>query len=496
MGANVTPPLGMLLLKTLESVLEVAILAGGGYVLTKKKALPRDAQKVISELNMSLFTPCLIGSKIASSLTPDQLGDLWLPPIAFLVISVSSYWIAKGLARLLRLPSKQERFVIGCAIFQNSNSLPLALVSALAYSLDGLYWDQLPNDTDEAVASRGILYLLIFSQLGLAIRWSWGFNYLFAKSLPGDRTENPSEVDPESREGSIRGERRALLADDDGDDTRINTSNYPHHDNVESHRNRSDTAGTLLDPQSDVTYVGNEDDNDDLTQFPAMSGASKSKAQSVGEQVLSLPVRLIKGLWGAMNAPLWAMLISLIIACIPALQEFFFTKGTFVYNSLTTAVVTAGNCAVPLILVVLGGNLAQERDESMEVLPQSKKTVWTAIAARMLLTPLILLPLIALLARFAPVSVVDDPIFLVVVFILVGSPTAIQVAAMCQLNDVFEVEIASICWYSYAVLTIPSTLILVVLALKTVKLNSLGPWTVAPGDTLAAPDIFTHAGLR
>lgn len=35
-------------------------------------------------------------------------------------------------------------------------------------------------------------------------------------------------------------------------------------------------------------------------------------------------------------------------------------------------------------------------------------------------------------------------IFVVVLFLLIGSPTAIQVASMCQLNDVFEEEIVQL----------------------------------------------------
>jgi auxin efflux carrier family protein len=46
-----------------------------------------------------------------------------------------------------------------------SNSLPIAIISSLAYTLDkDLYWDKIPKDTAEKVVSRGILYLLIFAQ--------------------------------------------------------------------------------------------------------------------------------------------------------------------------------------------------------------------------------------------------------------------------------------------------------------------------------------------
>lgn len=135
-------PFGILLLKTLESILEVVIVSAGGYILAKRKTLTRESQKTISNLNMNLFTPCLVASKLAGSLSVDQLKDLWLLPIAFVLLTAVSYWTGHLASRIMKLPSKQTRFVVGCTVFQNSNSLPLALVSALAYSLDGLWWDQ------------------------------------------------------------------------------------------------------------------------------------------------------------------------------------------------------------------------------------------------------------------------------------------------------------------------------------------------------------------
>lgn len=48
---------------------------------------------------------------------------------------------------------------------EQSNSLPIAIVSSLAYTLDkDLYWDNIDGDSAQRVMSRGILYLLIFSQ--------------------------------------------------------------------------------------------------------------------------------------------------------------------------------------------------------------------------------------------------------------------------------------------------------------------------------------------
>ena len=51
---------------------------------------------------------------------------------------------------------------------------------SLSQTLNGLHWDRIPNDNDDEVAARGILYLLIFQQLGQLVRWSWGYHVLLA----------------------------------------------------------------------------------------------------------------------------------------------------------------------------------------------------------------------------------------------------------------------------------------------------------------------------
>lgn len=329
----------------------------------------------------------------------DQLKDLWLLPITFVLLTAVSYYVGKFASRVMHLPSKQTRFVIGCTVFQNSNSLPLALITALAYSLDGLWWDQRENDTDEAVASRGILYLLIFSQLGLSIRWSYGYNFLFAKTRPGDETEHGSLNDPESRPESQLGENDLEPYRDEPEESsdgspRVNTLYPP---------TPPDTVGKVA-KQPALPTANSE--SGDLITFPELQGVNRE--QTFWDKVWQGICRSVMTVYGFLNPPLWAMIIALIVACVPGLQDFFYKKGSFQYNSITTAVTTAGDCAVPLILVVLGANLAQEKEESEQELPYSTKTVWTAIISRMVLVPVILLPILAVLARFAPISVIDD----------------------------------------------------------------------------------------
>jgi predicted permease len=158
-----------------------------------------------------------------------------------------------------------------------------------------------------------------------------------------------------------------------------------------------------------------------------------------------------------MNPPLWAMLVAVIVASIPSLQRLFFDEGTFVRNSITRAIDQNGQVAVPLILVVLGANLArntlpkEQIGDEVETSKEERNLIIASLVARMLLPTLVMAPLLALLAKYAPVSILDDPIFIIVCFLLTGAPSALQLAQICQINNVYMGAMSKLLFQSYVV---------------------------------------------
>ena len=167
--------------------------------------------------------------------------------------------------------------------------------------------------------------------------------------------------------------------------------------------------------------------------------------------------RFFKGFWDFMNPPLWAMFFAIIIASVPYLQRLFFEEGSFVANSFTSAVRQSGGVAVPLILVVLGANLARNTlpkaalDKDSEESKIGTKLLVASLISRMLLPTIIMAPILALVAKYVPVSIVDDPIFVIVCFLLTGAPSALQLAQICQINGVYEGVMSKILFQSYVI---------------------------------------------
>ena len=118
----------------------------------------------------------------------------------------------------------------------------------------------------------------------------------------------------------------------------------------------------------------------------------------------------------------------------------------------------SGGVAVPLILFVLGGNLARntlpktsEQAIDTEDPKEERNVLVAALVSRMLLPTIFMAPLLALTAKYVPVSILDDPIFVIVCFLLTGAPSALQLAQICQVNGVYMGAMSRLLFQSYVV---------------------------------------------
>ncbi|KAH0016800.1 auxin efflux carrier, partial [Aureobasidium melanogenum] len=531
-GHTSHPDFAHLVLLVFEAVLEVVCVSLPGYIVARRGMFDAEAQKMVANLNVQLFTPCLVFTKLASQLNADKLADLAVIPVIFCVQTLVSWICARLMSKAFGFGKRQTNFVIAMGVFGNSNSLPISLVISLSKTLKGLHWDRVPNDNDNEVAARGILYLLIFQQLGQLVRWTWGYNVLLAPAVE-------AEIVDEERDNLIEeGRYRDHVDEEDLEQASSSikkiggsASGTDSPRTVSSMGSSSSNDATIVKPvEGEVmatpangnivgtgpgNFAGNlgprQRSTGHMTQFPNYSTASTDHSEAptgikatisnffarIGASISSffnnmfakLPPgmqkflstvshytgRFLKGVWEFMNPPLWAMVAALIVASVPKLQHTFFAPHTFVSNSVTRAIQQSGGVAVPLILVVLGANLARNTlpQEELTTTPEGKKEernlLIAALVSRMLLPTLIMAPFLAIFAKYVPVSILDDPIFVIVCFLLTGAPSALQLAQICQLNGVFMGVMSKLLVQSYVVWILPSTLVLVMVALEVVE---------------------------
>ncbi|TDL22730.1 hypothetical protein BD410DRAFT_788025, partial [Rickenella mellea] len=587
-------PVFILLQTVFLSIVEVFLLCLAGYLLARRGILDKKTQKQINRLNVSLFTPSLLFSKVAFFLSPAKLRELWIIPIVFVVVTAVSMAVSFSLGWLFRLKRSQRSFAMAAAMFMNSNSLPIALMQSLVVTVDGLKWDD--DDTKSAMLGRALTYLVLYSTMGMVLRWSYGVHLLSQADPDGEgeistdehyRTEAETspllpnsegvhfEPIPYENESSPPATLRHIPSitttatmEGDADESILTNSPSLH---------RQPSIPIITPPKRRPTnHLNTESANRVFFSFPntpsrptARSPASSDDNDSDSEHDDELPTPLyqrrrapttptstalhsffrrtwtrirhiLRTLNEFMTVPLWAALASLIVALTPPLQHILKDHSSAVTGALTAA----GNCSIPLTLVVLGayfhvppkstsstdGDVAGGRGGGL--LPQTNghpngygrreistasdsemslvgsvrnmfnmklsrinmnrhnstastattasqavrrgetRTVAIAVLSRMVIVPALLIPLMALSAKYDIPSVFDDPVFVVSIVLLISSPPALTLAQITQAasGDAFERLISRTVFWAYCIVTPPATIIYVVIGLLLAKL--------------------------
>ncbi|SNX87184.1 uncharacterized protein MEPE_05894 [Melanopsichium pennsylvanicum] len=367
-GQAGAPILGLIKV-TAFSILEVVILSSVGFILARRGIIDKRTQTKINKLNVSFFTPALLFSKVAFTLNPARLAQLIIVPLGFVIVTVVSTLSALVLSWSAKLSPAQRNFAIACAISPNSNSLPVALMQSLVVTVPQLHWDEAgePEDTVDGMLGRALTYLVLFSTLGMFLRWSVGAKLL--SSVEQDTPEGPTEDQEYSSPSSSTselddhqprprftlrrptGERRPQRSRSGPPAWARSFPNSPDAStaNITATRRQvdhdSDVEDEPLEPyeeQGQITLPGAINSRENRSRWSIFK-------TTCHKWFHNLILRPLSAIGGFMTAPLYAAVISLVVALIPPLQKFVDSL-----EPVVGALETAGACSIPLTMVVLG----------------------------------------------------------------------------------------------------------------------------------------------
>lgn len=113
---NSHPDFAHLILLVFEAVLEVVCVSFPGYIVARRGMFDGDAQKMVANLNVQLFTPCLVFTKLASQLNADKLADLAVIPVIFIAQTLISWLCATLISKAFGFQKRQSNFVIAMGV--------------------------------------------------------------------------------------------------------------------------------------------------------------------------------------------------------------------------------------------------------------------------------------------------------------------------------------------------------------------------------------------
>ncbi|KAF8315554.1 membrane transport protein-domain-containing protein [Cantharellus anzutake] len=501
-----------------------------GWALARKGVLDKLTQKKMNVINIWLFTPCLLFSKVAFSLTPQKLKELWIIPIIFVVAIVISGVVASIISTMLRLKRSQRNFCMAASMFSNTNSLPIALIQSMVFNIKGLSWG--PDDNINSMLGRGLGYMILYANLGTMARWSYGVHLLTQEEDEltqsalgqniGTRPEGSSMVPPDLLEVALPPTQPAQV---DGPAAVASRSQDP----PRPHRESEDGWGS---------------DHPQLS-FQTITSPSSSIWHSRARRTQRGLLTFLKKVHEFATFPLYASLAAFLVVLIPPVQHFLMEDVPPVRGFLESA----GACSIPITMLTLGACFydesvlspvlpneprAQESDTEAEdcsppdleqpseltglihrvpeqrpdlvhstfvasakrifktctfdfwahfsnsrkkrsenrTTPGETTTVIVSCLARMVVTPLIILPPMAALAAYEVLDLFKDPVFAVSIVLLITSPPALALAQIIQTlsGDTFERLFNRTVLWAYCLFTPPLTLFYVVISLRFMQL--------------------------
>ncbi|KZV82252.1 hypothetical protein EXIGLDRAFT_778812 [Exidia glandulosa HHB12029] len=418
------------------AVAQIVVTCLAGFVLGRIGFLDKKAQKFLNNMNLKLFTPALVFSKIALTLSPEKLVNIAVVPLGFVLFTAVSAGIAGLTACAFRLRPGKRRFVICCSMAVNSNSLPIALIQSLSTAVPALKWT--PDDTPNAMLARGISYLVLYSTLGLVWRWSFMVTYL----EKADTLEATPSLDAEHGAGTPSAS--------------------------------SEEALSIEKPSGDPASEGGTPG--------AKEGGTQQPPHTAPEGRAQRWRRLWRTISQFLTPPTYAAILSIFIAAITPLQNVV-ARAT----PITGAIDSMADIAVPMTLVVLGAYFVPEKtpqktgdvsaaSSTVELTTtplddsEANRTVLASVLARMILTPVVLYPFLLILAVFTPFKIFHDPIFILAMCLLIGGPTAVTMAQLTSAASAsFERLVSRVIFWSYIVcltpLTIAGTLVAILITM-------------------------------
>lgn len=346
-----------------EAVSQVLVVVACGVILSRTGYLSQSAQKSISKVNLYFMTPCLLFTKIASTINWTQFKAFWPIPVFYLLFTTLSWAVARVGSRLFGFSKDEEKFVIASIVFSNTNSLPMALLQSLAFSAAGDRLLRDADDTREAVAARGISYILFYAIFGNLVRWSYGFSLLVPKDKEEEEQEETEEYDAlppaapsvlinvDMPSGSRRSDASVLTLPSTYRNSQSHTQNAD-----ESYQGAFEHT-PLRKPaqqQADPAYLHPLSQPQPRSQ----SNRAHSPAASISESILLQRAQTAyERISQVLTPPLLTALLALVVGLVPALHQLFMSPSSTFYRFFVRPIEGCGAAAIPMILLCLGAQV-------------------------------------------------------------------------------------------------------------------------------------------
>ncbi|XP_017243873.1 protein PIN-LIKES 3-like isoform X1 [Daucus carota subsp. sativus] len=389
-------------------VVKVLLLTALGSLLALDhiNVLSPDARKHLNTIVFYVFSPALITSNLAKTITYESIIKLWFMPLNILISFVVGSLLGWVVNLLTRPPPHLRGLVVGCCAAGNLGAIPIIIVPAVCKEKGSPFGDRY------ACNSYGLTYVSLSMAIGAIYLWVYVYNVLRLSIQAIPEELSVSSIGKCTMEPNIA------------------------------------EQGSLIEARhSPIRFVRSEDHADALpsTRFdeePELGFTYKIKQHAME---LSGKLNLKKLFAPSTNGAI----VGFIVGLIPPLRKSMIGDSA-PFHVIEDTIILLGDGAIPLLTLIIGANLLKGLRSS----GTPKFMVFGIIVARYIVLPSVGIGVVKAAVHLNLVQA--DPLYQFVLLLQFALPPAMNIGTMMQLFGKGESEcsVIMLCCYVCALVSL------------------------------------------
>ncbi|GAV85411.1 Mem_trans domain-containing protein [Cephalotus follicularis] len=385
----------------LMPVLKVLLITALGLFLAIDRVdlLGPNARHHLNNLVFYVFSPALVVSNLAETITLDELVTLWFMPVNILLSFIVGTLLAWILIKITRTPKHLQGLVIGCCSAGNLGNLLLIIVPAVCEESNSPFGDSTTCST------YGEAYVSLSMAVGAIYIWTYVYTVMRAYANMGIEE----------------------------DDTNVSTINI--------------TSGSHTEPLLPSTQ-----DYSKQVDLPRTTLAKKHKVPILGNIVCCLKNFAGKiDMKKAFAPSTVAAIVGFLIGTVSPIRKAMIGDSAplRVIYSCTSLL---GDALIPSMTLIVGANLLRGLKKS----GVGVSVIMGIIAVRYIFLPLLGIGIVKAAYHFGMVG--SDSLYQFVLYLQYALPPAMNVGVITQLFGSGEGESSVIMLWTYVVAALSLTL--------------------------------------
>ncbi|KAL7116414.1 hypothetical protein ACP275_03G003600 [Erythranthe tilingii] len=400
-------------------VLKVLLVTGLGSYLAFDHVgiLGDDARKHLNNITFFVFSPALVYSNLAKTITYESMAKLWFMPLNILITFIVGSVLGWVVIQITRAPSHLRGLIIGCCAAGNLGNLLLIIIPAVCKEKGSPFGDP------DVCQTYGMSYASLSMAIGAIYLWSYVYNIVRVSS-----SSSSKEVE--------------II-----NDSYVNNNNNK--SSIES-LSPSSTREPLLSSTQDHE-IGLILPQDTFQHKPPVSLSDRMKQRL---EMLLNKMNLKK----LFSPSTTGAIAGFVVGLVPLIRKLIISDEAPLRVLQDTALLL-GDGAIPAVTLVMGGNLLKGLKGGSEI---RKSIIFGIVFVRYVAMPLIGIVVVQGAIRFGIVH--DNPLYQFVLLLQFALPPAMNIGTITQLFGAGESECSVIMLWCYLLasvaLTVWSTLFL------------------------------------